>query len=525
MSARLTRNAKTKSSLALFIRFTVVILRPVLTLHIENAEHAIVWVTMSPSCLVKCKDNSECHSGEYCCRKKRVYIWQDRCSKTCEGEDCDSDEDCGPPNECCIAGKCTINGCSECSADSDCTYCCRSGKCVDRSVCFGCASDSNCSIGQVGCKKSFPLNQTVCAGKCDGLNCNNNDDCATGRRECCRDGKCVGGPLSLSCLVKCKDNSECHAGEYCCRKKRVWFRQDRCSRTCEGEDCDSDEHCGPPNECCISGKCTKHGCSGCSSDSDCTYCCRSGKCADSSVCFGGLSGSDCTSGQVCCMKSFAVNQTVCADKCDGLDCNNNDDCATGLGECCRDGKCVDSSVCGPKEPSAGPKREPSGSQKPADESSQWRVAVIITAVLLLIAVSASVYWRYKTKRPNNAKQARNFSGQVKERIKALFITLQHNKALHLLFNLLQIIFNKRTKFIRFQVPSHPMKTTDTRSLTHTFLLMESTKTLMLSKKFKSKLAPSYIRPTLLVILHLIQVSTNIRCVKSGLNLARSGLTT
>ena len=52
------------------------------------------------------------------------------------------------------------------------------------------------------------------------------------------------------------------------------------------------------------------------------------------------------------MKSFAVNQTVCADKCDGLDCNNNDDCATGLGECCRDGKCVDSSVCGPKEPSA-----------------------------------------------------------------------------------------------------------------------------------------------------------------------------
>ena len=46
MSARLTRNAKTKSSLALFIRFAVVILRPVLTLHIENAEHAIVWVTI-----------------------------------------------------------------------------------------------------------------------------------------------------------------------------------------------------------------------------------------------------------------------------------------------------------------------------------------------------------------------------------------------------------------------------------------------------------------------------------------------
>ena len=194
----------------------------------------------------------------------------------------------------CRTRDCLGNYCETESHCGDSTYCCRSNRCADCG-CSGCTSDSNCSTtGYVCCKKSFPLDQTVCAEKYHGLDCNSNDDCATGRRECCRDGKCVGGLLSPSCLVKCKDNSECHSGEYCCRKKRVYIWQDRCSETCEGEDCDSDEDCGPPNECCIAGKCTINGCSECSADSDCTYCCRSGKCVDRSVYFGCASDSNCS---------------------------------------------------------------------------------------------------------------------------------------------------------------------------------------------------------------------------------------
>ena len=247
-----------------------------------------------------------------------------------------------------------------CETDSDCgdsTYCCRSNRCANRG-CAGCTSDSDCSAsdsGHVCCKKSFPLEQSVCAKKCHGLNCNNNNDCATEGRECCRDGKCVGGLVSLSCLVKCKANSECHAGEYCCRKKSVYLLQDRCSETCEGEDCDSDKDCGPPNECCIARKCTKNGCSECSVDSDCTYCCRSGKCVDGSVCSKTTIAS--TSKETFQSEHGHESQESC---------------------------------------------------------SKWCVAVIVLAVVVLIAVSASVFWRYKRKRPNNSTQVNqgSFQSQV-----------------------------------------------------------------------------------------------------------------
>ena len=49
----------------------------------------------------------ECKSGKYCCKKKSVWFWQDRCSDTCIGAVCTSNEDCGPPNEYCISGKCS----------------------------------------------------------------------------------------------------------------------------------------------------------------------------------------------------------------------------------------------------------------------------------------------------------------------------------------------------------------------------------------------------------------------------------
>ena len=147
-----------------------------------------------------------------------------------------------------------------CKTKSDCgdpMLCCHSNICVDRG-CYGCASDSDCSSGHVCCKKSFRFNQALCAKDCVGQQCNNNDDCAVGV-ECCRNGKCI-NTQSRECFKQCKSNSECDSGKYCCKKKSVWFWKDRCNETCVGEDCISDDECGPPNECCIAGKCAKDVC-------------------------------------------------------------------------------------------------------------------------------------------------------------------------------------------------------------------------------------------------------------------------
>ena len=126
--------------------------------------------------------------------------------------------------------------------------------------------------------------------------------------------------------------------------------QDRCSETCEGEDCDSDKDCGPQMNAVLLENVLKNGCS---VDYDCTYCCRSGKCVD---------------GSVCSKKTIASTS---------------------------------------KETS-----EPEDSHEKS--CSNWCVAVIVLAVVVLIAVSASVFWRYKRKRPNNSTQVNqgSFQSQV-----------------------------------------------------------------------------------------------------------------
>ena len=79
---------------------------------------------------------------------------------------------------------CTYTSCLNhyCSSDSDCgdpSICCRSNKCVNRG-CSGCTNNTDCYTRHVCCKKTFPLNQTVCAANCISETCNSNDDCAGG---------------------------------------------------------------------------------------------------------------------------------------------------------------------------------------------------------------------------------------------------------------------------------------------------------------------------------------------------------
>ena len=144
-----------------------------------------------------------------------------------------------------------------CKTKSHCddpTFCCRSNTCVDRG-CYSCTSNLDCSIDHVCCGKSS-LDQAFCAKNCIGEHCKNNNDCVA-ETECCRSGFCIN---TLKCYTQCKSNSECDSGRYFCKTKRVWFWQDRCSEKCIGEDCKSNEDCGPRNECCLDGKCTEHEC-------------------------------------------------------------------------------------------------------------------------------------------------------------------------------------------------------------------------------------------------------------------------
>ena len=113
-----------------------------------------------------------------------------------------------------------------------------------------------------------------------------------------------------SCLVSCKSNSGCDPGTYCCRKEKYLLGKGRCRVTCVDQDCDFDEDCGHPNECCIAGKCAKDSCLECPDDFDC--------------------------------------------------------------------------------PSL-----------PDESSPPWRVAVIVTAVVLPIAVGVFLFWCYKRKHPSN----------------------------------------------------------------------------------------------------------------------------
>ncbi len=112
--------------------------------------------------------------------------------------------------------------------------------------CSGCISNLDCTSGYVCCKKSIP-SQAFCSEKCVGEFCNNNGDCA-GSGECCRDTKCAS---ALKCaLTACEANSECHSGEFCCRREPYLLGHGRCRGACVGKDCHSDDDCGPPKEIC-----------------------------------------------------------------------------------------------------------------------------------------------------------------------------------------------------------------------------------------------------------------------------------
>ena len=253
---------------------------------------------------------------------------------------------------------CTYTSCLNhyCSIDNDCgdsIMCCRSDKCVNKG-CSGCTRNSECYSSQVCCRKTFPFNQTVCAANCLKQTCNFNDDCA-GSRECCRSGKCT----STGCSEKCTLNSECSLGQYCCKKKTGYYGEDGCSKSCVGEICSTSDDCGAPNECCISNKCVDRGCSGCTTNSNCS------------------------TGQYCCKKRRWYELSECSAHCIGKSCNKNDDCG-GPGETCdSDHKCTDIQNYPP-----------------------WVIAVIIVClVVFLVAVGIllAVVWHMKRKRSDTTQ--------------------------------------------------------------------------------------------------------------------------
>ena len=309
-----------------------------------------------------------------------------RCADQCKTHaDCKARYSVLPWHYCCggyFGSKdrsCTSSSClnSYCSKDSDCgdsTMCCRSDECVNKG-CSGCRQDKDCDTSYHCCKKTSPFNQTICAVNCLNKTCNFNDDCA-GYGECCRSGKCT----DTGCSDKCTLNSECSQGQYCCKKKTGYYGYDSCAKSCVGEICSRNEDCGPPNECCISNKCVDRGCSGCTTNSNCS------------------------TGQYCCKKRHWYELSECSDHCIGKSCNANDDCG-GPDETC------DSHLCG-KAGKPLPLRPGGKVSLSAKESSNplppWGIAVItVSLVVFLIAVGIllGAYFYVKRKRAANRTQA------------------------------------------------------------------------------------------------------------------------
>ena len=248
-----------------------------------------------------------------------------------------------------------------CASDSDCrdlSMCCRSAMCVSKG-CTGCTNDADCDTRQVCCgKKTFPLDQTVCAANCVDEVCYSNDDCARYRGECCRSGRCT-SINSGQCHDKCKTDSECNSDQYCCKKAPTrWQGDTGCAESCVGMKCSTNEDCGPSNECCISNKCVDRGCWGC------------------------ITNSNCSTGHYCCKKRERYELSECSADCIGKSCGTNDDCG-GPGESCdSDHRCMIKSNI---------------------SLAPWLIAVISVSVFLIIfGIVLAVFWYIKRKRATNA---------------------------------------------------------------------------------------------------------------------------
>ena len=300
-------------------------------------------------CVDKCKIHADCnpYGTVYCCGGLFLYGVNNNKQRSC-----------------------TISSCLNhyCSTEKDCgdsTMCCRSNRCVNKG-CSGCNKNADCYSYYVCCKKTFPFNQTICAASCLRQTCNFNDDCA-GYGECCRSGKCT----STGCSEKCTLNSECNLGKYCCRKKPTRYYQYgdyRCSKSCVGEICSTSEDCGGPNECCISNKCVDRGCSGCTTNSNCS------------------------TGQYCCKKRQWYELSECSAHCIGKSCNTNDDCG-GPGEVCHSYIClngkisVTTGISGSATSTGSVKEFTTKYSKCSTPLPSWVIAIItICLVVFLIAI-------------------------------------------------------------------------------------------------------------------------------------------
>ncbi|CAB4005250.1 Hypothetical predicted protein [Paramuricea clavata] len=284
-------------------------------------------------CVVQCADQCKTHAEcliylPYCCGGYSSFGSKDRsCThSSCLYSYCSSDSDCGDPLMCCRSNKCVNKGCS------------------------GCTSNTDCYSTHVCCKKTFPLGQTVCAANCISQTCNSNDDCA-GRSECCRSGKCV----KTGCSDKCTSNSECNLDQYCCKKKSSYWG-DSCAQSCVGEICRIDDDCGSRNECCISNKCVDRGCSGCTTNANCS------------------------SGHYCCKKRqwYVGEFSECSAHCIGKSCSTSNDCG-GPGETCdSDNRCaINQNIALPRTASPALNSNTASSSNTASNSlPSWLIAVI-----------------------------------------------------------------------------------------------------------------------------------------------------
>ena len=307
---------------------------------------ALSIITCSKFSLVQCADECKTHADctysywKYCCGGYASWGSRDR--------------------------SCTYDWCLNryCSSDSDCgslSLGCHSNKCINKGF-SGCTKNTDCSTSHVCCKKTFRLDETVCAENCINQTCNFNDDC-NGQGECCRSGKCTTG-----CDEKCTSDSECDLDQYCCKTKQStdWsWRDDHCAKTCVGEMCRIDSDCGAKNECCISGKCVDRGCLGC------------------------VNNSDCSTGHYCCRKRHQYELSECSASCIRQSCGANDDCGGP------DETCTSNYECAIEQ---------------SDDTSSfppWLIAVLTVSLILFfvaVGILVAVVWSFQRRRPANTPQ-------------------------------------------------------------------------------------------------------------------------